>query len=210
VTDAARLRYVALGDSYTIGTAVEPADAWPAQLVERLAADPPPVPLELVANHAVNGATAGDIVRSQLPLLRREPALGFVSLLVGVNDVLGGDPVPAYRSNVATILDELLGRLAPDRILGVETPDYTVTPMGAAFGDRGIRRAMIVAFNAAFAELCRERGIPYVGGILAISAEASGDPGLVAADGLHPSAGQYRRWVSERIEPAVRGLLTTP
>ena len=44
-------------------------------------------------------------------------------------------------------------------------------------------------------------------GILAISGDAGRDPALVASDGLHPSAAQYRRWVSERIEPAVRGLL---
>src|SRR6478752_4419557 len=65
-TDAAQptvLRYVALGDSYTIGTSVPQEDRWPDQLVSRLAAAPPPAAtLELVANHAVNGYTAGTVV----------------------------------------------------------------------------------------------------------------------------------------------------
>jgi acyl-CoA thioesterase I len=206
---AADLRWVALGDSYTIGTSVAAADAWPAQLVARLAADPPPTTLELVANHAANGATAADVVRSQLPLLQREPVLGFASLLIGVNDVVQGASGHAYRANVATILDALLARLAPARILGVETPDYTVTPMGAAFGDPAQRRAAILRFNAVFAGLCRDRGIRFVDGILAISGDAHRDLVLVASDGLHPSAEQYRRWVSERIEPSVRAQLAS-
>ena len=41
-----RLRYVALGDSYTIGTSVSAAERWPDQLVARLDA------IELVANLA--------------------------------------------------------------------------------------------------------------------------------------------------------------
>ena len=54
-----------------------------------------------------------------------------------------------------------------DRILAVETPDYTVTPMGAAFGEPAAQRAGIVAFNAVLAALCAERGITFVDGILA-------------------------------------------
>ena len=82
--------------------------------------------------------------------------------------------------------------------------------MGAAFGEPAAQRAGIVAFNAVVAGLCAERGIAFVDGIFAISTDAAADPTLVASDGLHPSAAQYRRWVVERIEPAVRGLLARP
>jgi lysophospholipase L1-like esterase len=211
------LRWVAIGDSYTIGTSVASGDRWPDQLIGRLDADRPGADgsglgsrLVLVANHAVNGSTAADVRRAQLPRLLAEPDLGFASLLVGVNDVVRGVPPPRFHDDVAAILDALLGRLSPDRILAVETPDYTVTPMGAAFGEPAARRAGIVAFNAAVAELCAERGILFVDGIFAISTAASTDPVLVATDGLHPSAAQYRRWVVERVEPAVRGLLARP
>ena len=130
-----------------------------------------------------------------------------MSLLVGANDVVQGVPEPAFRADAATILDALLARLAPGRILVVETPDYTVTPMGAAFGDPAERSAMIERFNRVLAGLCADRGILFVDGILAISRDAAADPSLVASDGLHPSAAQYRRWVDERIEPVVRRLL---
>jgi lysophospholipase L1-like esterase len=204
------LRYVAIGDSYTIGTSVAEPASWPAQLVARLAADPPRATLALVANHAVNGSSADSVVRHQLPLIAAERELGFVSLLVGANDAVQGVPEAAYRNDATKILNALLGRLAPDRILGVETPDYTVTPMGATFGDPATRRAAIIRCNAVLGELCRERGIRFVDGILAISSEAALDATLVAGDGLHPSGAQYARWVTERIEPAVRELLARP
>lgn len=202
------VRWVALGDSYTIGTAVAPGDGWPEQLVARLDADPVPgVGLRLAANPAVNGYASAAVIRAELPVLAAEPDVGFASLLVGANDAVQGVPEAEFRGNVATILEACLARLPADRVLGVETPDYTVTPMGAAFGEPVARRAAIVRFNALFAAECAAHGVTFVDGILAISSEAGRDPTLVAPDGLHPSAAQYGRWVRERIEPAVRLLL---
>ena len=60
------MRYVALGDSYTIGTNVGEGERWPNQLV---AAVHDRVPLELVANLGVNGYSSGDLIRVELPLL---------------------------------------------------------------------------------------------------------------------------------------------
>lgn len=194
------LRYVALGDSYTIGTAVTAAERWPDQLVARVPG------LDLVANLAVNGWTSGDVLARQLgPALALDP--DAVSLLVGVNDVVQGVADDAYRANVEATLVALLARLPAGRILCVETPDYTVTPSGADYGDPATMRAGIVRLNAALRDVAVARGVAFVDGILAISAEAAGDPSLVAADGLHPSGAQYRRWVEERIEPAARAWI---
>jgi acyl-CoA thioesterase I len=205
------LRYVALGDSYTIGTSVAADERWPDQLVARLAASPSAAgSLELVANHAVNGYTAGSVVRRQLPRLDGDAPIDIASLLVGVNDVVQGVPEETYRADVDTILAALLERLPPGRILCVETPDYTLTPQGAAFGDPATQRAGIVRMNAILRERCEAVGVRFVDGIFAISGEAATDRTLVASDGLHPSGAQYRRWVTERIEPAVRELLAVP
>ena len=172
----------------------------------------PPVAgaLELVANHAVNGYTAGSVVRRQLPRLDDDAPIDVATLLVGVNDVVQGVPEATYRADVDTILEALLTRLPPGRILCIETPDYTVTPQGAAFGDPVEQRAGIVRMNEILLARCEAAHIRFVDGIFAISGEAATDPTLVAADGLHPSGAQYRRWVTERIEPAVRELLAAP
>lgn len=206
-SDMVALRYVALGDSYTIGTGVGESDRWPNQLVRRLAAHDPAAPgLDLVANLGVNGFTSGDVIDVELPRL---PGLrpGFASLLIGVNDVVQGVPAPTYRFNAERILDALLTRLPPARIVTVSTPDYTVTPRGASFGDPQQQSDGIATNNAALRSLAEVRGIVFVD-IFELSRRAASARPLVAGDGLHPSGAQYALWV-DRIEPVVRGLLAT-
>lgn len=196
------MRYVALGDSYTIGTSVAERERWPEQLVAALGPDEPG--LTLVANLGVNGYTSADLIRAELPALdglRPE----FATLLIGVNDVVRGVPTATYEANVATILDTMSGLVPGDRIVTVAIPDYTVTSAGADFGDPRRQHDGIVQENAIMARLARERGIAFVD-IFDISLEAATDRSLVANDGLHPSGVQYRRWV-ERIRPVVEGLL---
>jgi acyl-CoA thioesterase-1 len=196
------LRYVALGDSYTIGTSVAIAERWPDQLVAALGPTPPT--LELVANLAVNGYTSRDVAELELPPLAvLEPE--FVSLLVGVNDVVQGVPEETYRRNVDQIVDDLVGRLGAERILVVTTPDYTVTPAGADYGDPVQQAAGIRSFNEVLAGIGAAHGVSVVD-ILDLSLAAAGDLSLVARDGLHPSGAQYARWV-DRILPAVEEML---
>ena len=205
----AALRYVALGDSYTIGTALtEATDRWPDRLVAALdrglGAGPPT--LELVANLAVNGFTASDVIDVELPEV---PALrpGFASLLVGVNDVVQGVPAPTYRVHAARILDALLDWLPANRIVTVGTPDYTVTPQGASYGDPATQSAEIRTNNEILGTLAAERRVAFVD-IFDLSLRAAEDRTLVAGDGLHPSRAQYALWV-ERIGPVVARLLAS-
>lgn len=194
------MRYVALGDSYTIGTSVPADDRFPDQLVRAL----PEVGLELVANLGVNGYTTADLIRDELPeLVGLTPEL--VSLLIGVNDVVQGIPSVTYEANLMEILDVLEARLPVGRIVTVSIPDYTVTPAGADYGDPADQHDGIVAANAVMARLARERGISFVD-IFDLSVRAAEDRSLVADDGLHPSGAQYALWV-ERIAPAVERLV---
>jgi lysophospholipase L1-like esterase len=198
------IRYVALGDSYTTGTSVPAAERWPDQLVATLGGEPPV--LSLVANLGVNGFSSGDLIRDELPQLALlEP--DFVTVLIGVNDVVQGVPVARYETNVSAILDVLLGHLAANRIVTVAIPDYTVTPAGADYGHPRRRHDGIVASNEAMARRSRERGIRFVD-IFDLSLRAASDPSLVADDGLHPSGAQYATWVA-RIAPVVAVLLAS-
>jgi lysophospholipase L1-like esterase len=202
VTAAAGPRYVALGDSYTIGTSVTQSERWPDQLVDRLASTA--TPLRLVANLGVNGFTSQDLVDVELPRLSElDPE--FVSLLIGVNDVVQGVPVKRFEANAARILDELLTRVAPGRIVVVSTPDYTVTPQGASYGEPDAQRSGIAANNTILARLAAERGVAFVD-IFEASRRAAVERRLVADDGLHPSGAQYELWV-DAIAPVVERLL---
>jgi acyl-CoA thioesterase-1 len=193
-----RIRYVALGDSYTIGTSVAEAERWPNQLAARVPR------LELVANLGVNGFTSRDLIEAELPQLDGlRPEL--ITVLIGVNDVVQGVPPGTYRQNVIRILDDAVDRVGADHVLVVTTPDYTVTPAGSDYGDPTQQSAGIRANNATITELARGLGITVVD-IYDLSLRAGGDRTLVANDGLHPSGVQYALWV-ERIAPAVEALL---
>jgi lysophospholipase L1-like esterase len=183
-------RYVALGDSYTIGTAVLPTESWPSQLVDRLDGR-----LELVANLGVNGYSTDDLIAAELPALDDlDPE--FVTVQIGVNDVVRGVPQSTYVANVELILDALLERLTPARILAVATPDYTLTPAGYSFGNPAQQSAEIVRFNDVLRAAADARGIAFVPDIYVISRSVASDPSLVASDGLHPSGAQYALWVN--------------
>lgn len=194
----ARFRYVALGDSFTIGTSVERADRFPDQLVVR---EPR---LELIANLAVDGYTTADLIRDELPAL---PGLapGFVTLLIGVNDVVQDIPATTYRANLVDIFDVLLATVPARRIVTVGIPDYTVTPAGADYGDPTVKRRAIIEANRIMARRSTDRGVAFVD-IFDLSSRAARDRSLVAGDGLHPSGAQYHQWV-ERIAPVVAALL---
>lgn len=204
-TGPAPLRYVALGDSYTVGTSVDPMLCWPVQLVQALGrAAGSTTTLQLVGNLGVNGYTSGELIRDELPELDRLRS-EFVSVLIGVNDVVRGISVAIYEANIRTTLQALLVRLPANRIVTVAIPDYTVTPQGAAYGDPRQQSREIVSFNEVMGKQSAERGIRYVD-TYDLSLRAAGDRSLVAADGLHPSGAQYGLWV-ERIAPVVADLL---
>jgi len=192
------LRYVALGDSYTIGTSVAEEERWPNQLA---AVEPG---LELVANLGVNGYTTRDVIDLELPQLEAlEPE--FLTILVGVNDVVQRVPAPHYRQRLGQILDALVAKVGAGRVLALTMPDYTVTPSGAEYGDPVRQSAAIRANNEILKELAGGRLVRVVD-IYDLSLKAAEDPTLVAVDGLHPSASQYVLWMS-RIFPAVRQML---
>jgi lysophospholipase L1-like esterase len=194
------MRYVALGDSYTIGTAVLAADRFPDQLVRAT----PELGLELVANLGVNGYTTADLIRDELPALTGL-APDFVTLLIGVNDVVQGIPTATYEANLVEIIDVLGALLPVDRIVTVSIPDYTVTLAGGDYDDPADQHDGIVAANGVMARLAGERGLAFVD-IFDLSLRAADDRALVAEDGLHPSGVQYRLWV-ERIAPVVDALV---
>jgi lysophospholipase L1-like esterase len=195
------MRYVALGDSYTIGTSVAEQERWPNQLVARLGE----LDVELAGNLGVNGHTSADVVADELPRLARlRPEL--ISLQIGVNDVVQGVPDERFGANVSEILDALLELLPPGHAFAVATPDYTITPQGASFGVPELQRAGILHVNEILRGASEQRGIPFVPDIFDISSAAGDNASMLAPDGLHPSGEQYARWV-DAIEPVVRSLL---
>lgn len=198
------LAFLALGDSYTIGEAVEPAERWPVRLAARLrdrgipVADP-----EIIAR---TGWTTAELAAA-LETAALQPPYRLVTLLIGVNDQYRGlPPDDAYRRRFQALLDRAITLAGDDpaRVLVLSIPDWGVTPY-AAGRDRLRVAAEIDAFNAINEAAARAAGAAWLD-VTPISREATGDPALLAPDGLHPSGAMYERWV-ERARPIAEAIL---
>jgi len=186
------LRYLAMGDSYTIGTGASvERNGWPTLVARRLSkATGRPVAL---TNQAVNGFSARDLIAAELHLVR-ERSPQFVTVLVGANDLVQGRPEAAYRSDLQVIYDEVsvLGLPSP-HVTCVSVPDFSLTAWARAYGDPAALRAGIDRVNSIALEEASARGYGWVD-LTEVSRSGAGRPGWYAGDGLHPSDAQYAAW----------------
>nr|WP_298127049.1 SGNH/GDSL hydrolase family protein [uncultured Pseudoxanthomonas sp.] len=187
------LRYLALGDSYTIGEAVDEAGRWPMQLARLLRREG-----VLLGDPRIIATTGWTTDELDAAITAAEP-LGehdFVSLLIGVNNQYRGRDVDEYRTQFAALLWRAIGfaRNRPDRVLVLSIPDWGVTPF-AAQSDRDVAQIAreLDAYNLAAREVCAQRGVAFVD-ITAVSRARGSEAAMVAEDGLHPSAAMYTEW----------------
>lgn len=198
------LRYLALGDSYTIGESVADGERWPVQLVTALRqqdvniADP-----EIIAK---TGWTTAELVEGIKQAAPEKP-YDVVSLLIGVNNQYRGLSQEAYQEEFVGLLETavFLADDNPNRVFVVSIPDWGVTPFGQNRDFREVSAA-IDAFNAINQAETESRNIAYID-ITDISRLALTDRVLIADDGLHPSGEMYRLWV-EQMQPVVCRLLS--
>ena len=176
------LRYLALGDSYTIGTgASDDAHAWPSIIAARLPAE--------LTNPAVNGYTTLDLIRDELPLLDRvRPDL--VTVLIGVNDLVQGRSADQYRESLRQIHDAI--KDVPS-VVGVSIPTWSYVPAAAAFGGKDRVARLTRTFNDVAEQEARTRGFMWVD-ITTASTSGVGSDGWIASDQLHPGDVQYAAW----------------
>src|SRR3989338_9491950 len=126
------VRYVAIGDSYTIGQGVPEAERWPDLLAAAL--NEKGYAVELVANPSVTGWTAADALEREVPVLA-EAGAEFVTVQIGVNDWVQGVPAPAFRERFAKLLDAIRKELPdPQNVLVVTVPDFSAAPAGVQHG----------------------------------------------------------------------------
>ena len=100
------IRYVAIGDSYTIGFGIAEENRWPNILTNHL--KEMGVNIHLVANVAVSGYTVKDIIELELKEVEKIRP-DFVTVLIGANDNFEQKEAETYRQE----LQELLDRLQP-------------------------------------------------------------------------------------------------
>jgi lysophospholipase L1-like esterase len=186
------VRYLALGDSYTIGASVAPAERWPVQLAAQLRANGLIVAEPLII--ARTGWTTDELMAG---IERQQPQGPFdlVSLLIGVNDQYRGRSDDEYRRQLRQLLHTAIAYAGghPMHVIVLSIPDWSVTPFAAGQQRSAIATA-IDHFNAINRQETAQAGARYVD-VTPVSRQALQDASLLATDGLHPSGKMYTQWV---------------
>ena len=188
----AAVRYLALGDSYTIGTgASDESRSWPAILSKRLV-EATGRQVELT-NPAVNGYTTLDLIRHEMPYVQRlKPDL--MTILIGVNDLVRGRNESFYSASLTQIYDQVAALGLPaGQVAAVSIPAWWYAPAAADFGGADNVRRLTDTFNGVAENEARAHGFTWVD-IGEASTSSIGIAGWTASDGLHPGDAQYAAW----------------
>ena len=198
------LRYLALGDSYTIGTGVQLADSWPWQLATALRSEGSKLADPVII--AQNGWTSTDLL-SGINNAGLQSGFDLLTLLIGVNDQYRNHQLAHYKEMFAELLDCVihLGEKIPDKVIVLSIPDWGVTPYAAGHQKAEIA-AEIDAFNDANRLASQCVGCHYVD-ITQLSRVFGGETSLLTDDGLHPNGMFYRQWIA-LVLPVARKILS--
>ncbi len=198
----ASIRYLALGDSYTIGESVSEAERWPMLLRDRLQATG--IEVEWYKIIARTGWKTKDL-KEAIAASTVDADYDLVSLCIGVNDFFQGRGLDEYKQRFQGLLETAI-RLAKgrkERVFVVSIPDYSYTPLYKDHHE-SISRG-IDDFNTVAKRVSIASGVQFID-ITPISRKGLEDPSLVAGDGLHPSGKQYSAWV-KLMEPIILEML---
>jgi lysophospholipase L1-like esterase len=188
------VKFLALGDSYTIGESVAVSFRWPMQLVDSLQRRG----VDCLQPKII--ATTGwrtDQLKHAISRSRLKGEYNLVSLLIGVNNYYQGKSVESYAPEFEELL-KIAIQLAgghKSAVFVLSIPDYGYTPFGKENQEK--ISAGIDAYNDVNKSITEKYGVKYYS-ITDISRRGLNEPDLIATDGLHPSEKMYSEWV-ERI-----------
>lgn len=201
----APVRWLALGDSYTIGEGVAEGERWPELLASRLAGAGVDIPAPRII--ASTGWTT-DELSTAMDIAEPLGRWDLVSLLIGVNNQYRSRSAADYRGEFHALLKRAIALAGdrPSRVVVLSIPDWGVTPFATAQG----RDAQQIAgelddYNVVAAELCASHDVALVD-ITSVSRDRGGEVAMLVDDGLHPSAGMYALWVDAAL-PVLAGML---
>jgi acyl-CoA thioesterase-1 len=174
-----RATVVFLGTSLTAGLGLEPEQAYPALIQQKI--DSAGLDFRVV-NAGVSGETSAG-ARRRVDWLLREPVAMLV-LETGANDGLRGLPPDSLRANIQAVFDRAKATSPTPKLVlvGMRVPPN--------YG-----RAYTESFQAVYAELARRNGAELVPFLLN---GVGGVPRLNQADGIHPTA-EGQRVMAETV-----------
>lgn len=193
------LRYLALGDSYTIGQSVSPVARWPAQLADSLALRG--YETEALRVIATTGWRTDNLINAIRNQNLEDENYNLVSILIGVNNQYQGRPFSQYIEEFPALVDSAIRYAGgdKDKVFIVSIPDYAYTPFGQQSSNPDEISMELDQYNAFSKHIADSMQITYFD-ITPISRQGLQIPSYVANDGLHPSGVQYTEWVKLMLE----------
>lgn len=197
------IKYLALGDSYTIGQSVCETCRFPIQLQTELKNNLISKDVFVTNIIAQTGWTTTNLKSA---IASQNPANDYdlVTLLIGVNNQYQNKSFSVYEQEFPELVNIAINRAKGIKanVIVVSIPDYAYTSFGN--GNTTIS-TQIDAYNAFAENYCIQNNITFVN-ITDITRQGLVQPNLVASDGLHPSELAYSKFV-ERIFPKAKVVL---
>jgi lysophospholipase L1-like esterase len=196
-------KYLALGDSYTIGESVPSSKNFPYQTVALLKI------ANIVFDEPTIIAKTGwttDELQEQLSRTRLAVPFDFVTLLIGVNNQYRGRSSDEYARQFEELLQQAIGYAGgnTNHVIVLSIPDWGVTPFAEGRDRKQIAKE-IDLYNSINERISKQYKVHYIN-ITPFTREAATDKTLVANDGLHPSAKDYTRWAEKVKEVMTKEL----
>ena len=193
------IKFLALGDSYTIGHNVAIDQRWPVQLISQFRKR------GLDCSDAEIIATTGwrtDDLKKAIDQAQLSNTYNLVGLLIGVNNFYQGKTSADYAPQFEALLNRAIELAGGNKshVFVLSIPDYGYTPFGKS-DQQNISKG-IDAFNSVNKSITKKLGVMYFD-ITPISRRGLNEPELVAGDGLHPSGKMYALWVQSILKKAV-------
>ena len=199
-----QLKYLALGDSYTIGESVCETCRFPEQLKSGLESSYPNdiFSLKIIATTGWTTTNLITAINTQNP----DSNYDLVTLLIGVNNQYQRKPFSLYEQEFPQLVATAI-RLAKgdkSRLIVVSIPDYAYTPYGKRLGTATASAISkdLEQYNSFAQNYCMDNGIEFIN-ITDITQQGLENPNLVATDGLHPSELAYFKFVGRILPKAV-------
>jgi len=198
-------RFLALGDSYTIGEGVSDDERWPNHLVSMLRARG----VEIDAPHIIaRTAWTTDELQDAIDAEKPRGPFELVTLMIGVNDQYRSRPVSSFEPEFQALVKRSIGFAGkkPGRVIAISIPDWGATPYARGRDGNAIAKE-IADYNGAARAIAEKAGVAWID-VTEMSRAMLDDSTLVAVDGLHPTGEMYRRWAEAILPDAERVLAT--
>jgi len=188
------MKYLALGDSYTIGELVESKDNFPHQIVSLL--EKQNIQLTLDKIIAVTGWTTGELNEA---IAKEKPSMDYdwVSLLIGVNNQYRGQDIRLYEIELYNLLAQsiLFANGRASRVIVYSIPDWGMTPFNTKRDVATVSKE-IDEYNAIKKKWAAHFGCPYIN-ITPLTRKYAKDSDYLTEDKLHLTGKMYKLWAEK-------------